>query len=238
MDGRRWPWNSTARLYHRVDYVRRTVYQIVVQAMKVVSVEQNTPEWLELRQGKITGSKLGDIVVMRGNTKKIGFFQLVADRLGLDDGTEDGRDRGHETEEAAIAYFEKAAKKKVERDCGMWLSDTDDNIAISPDGGIKNKKGEYTEAVEVKCLGSARHIQAIYENKLYGGYWFQALQYFIVNEKLKTLYFVFYDPRVVAHPYHCIQIDRKAVQAEVDLYLAYQIKTLEEVDELAEKLAF
>ena len=31
--------------------------------MKVVNIDQNSEQWLELRKGKITGSKLKDIVV-------------------------------------------------------------------------------------------------------------------------------------------------------------------------------
>ena len=35
------------------------------------------------REGKITGSRLKDIIVKRGTGKKIGFYSLIAEKLGI-----------------------------------------------------------------------------------------------------------------------------------------------------------
>lgn len=213
--------------------------------MKIVQVEQNSPEWLEMRKCKITGSKLKDLIVKRGTGKKIGFYQLIADRLAVEDGSVDGRDRGHNLENEAIEEFEKLTGKTVNKDCGMWLSDIDENIAVSPDGGIAVEVDVddkmtviYPEAVEVKCLGSARHIEAILTNKIPSEYEDQGLQYFIVNEELETLYFIFYDPRIVAKPLHVIELHRQSWLADIESYRDYQIGVLKEVDEAVAKLAF
>jgi hypothetical protein len=207
--------------------------------MQIIKVEQDSEEWLELRKGKITGSGLIDVLPKRsGSGKKVGFYQLIADKLAIDDGETSSRDRGHDLEREAIQHFEDVSGKKVDEKCGMWVSDDHPDIAISPDGGILNKKKEYTEAVEVKCFGSALHIEAIIENKVPAKYWPQSVQYFIVNEKLQRLYFIFYDPRVISKPIHVIELTREEVQKYVDEYKEFELKTLQEVNEWVEKLAF
>lgn len=207
--------------------------------MQIIEVEQNTPEWFEARKGKITGSKLKDIVVKRGTKKKIGFYQLIADRLAIEEeGDEEARDRGHRLEDEAVelvsAMFPKGS---VIKNCGIWVSEDNENIAVSPDAAIK-VKGKFTQAIEVKCLKAALHIQAIVEKKIPDEYELQVLQYFIVNEDLKSLYFVFFDPRVVAKPFHYIVVERKDVQADIDYYKEYQLKELEEVERIVAELAF
>lgn len=206
--------------------------------MKVIEVDQNTDQWLELRKGKITGSKLKDIVVKRGTGKKIGFYQLIADRLGIDESYQDPRERGHGLEHEAIEAFEEATEVEVNKDVGLCVSDINENIALSPDGLIADEDGVYRQAVEVKCLGSARHIEAVLEDRIPQDYEMQALQYFIVISELEVLYFVFYDPRIIAKPLHIVQLAREDYEADIEEYRDYQVRTLLEVDAAVEKLAF
>ncbi len=202
----------------------------------IKDIDQNTEQWLDLRKGLITGSKLKDIVVKRGTKKKIGFYELIADRLATVEEDEDPRERGHRLEDIAVKEFEALTKKKVEQ-VGFCISDENKNIAISPDGLIKNGK-EYTEAIEVKCLNSAKHLQAYFEKEIPSEYQEQAMQYFIVNEKLETLYFVMYDPRITVKPIHWIEIKREDVEDEIKFLEDYQTQVLNEVEELLTKLSF
>lgn len=206
--------------------------------MKIIPVEQNSSEWLELRKGKITGSKLKDIVVKRGNGKKVGFYQLIADRLAIVEDYEDPRERGHSLEHEALEMFEKVTGREVDKDVGLCVSDLHESIALSPDGLIKDEDGRYTEAVEAKCLGSARHIEALLTDKVPADYEMQAIQYFVVNDELEVLYFIFYDPRVIAKPFHIVQVTRADLEADIEFYQDYQVSVLKEVDEALEKLAF
>lgn len=206
--------------------------------MKILDLDQNTEEWLEARKGKITSSKLKDIVVKRGNGKKIGFYQLIADRLAIDEAYQDPRERGHSLEHEAIELFESTTGREVDKDVGLCVSDLHEGIALSPDGLIKDEDGKYTEAVEAKCLGSARHIEAILTNHVPADYEMQALQYFVVNDDLEVLYFVFYDPRVIAKPFHIVSVTREEVEEDVEFYRDYQLSVLKEVDAALEKLAF
>lgn len=202
--------------------------------MKKLQLEQNTDEWLEWRKGKITGSRLKNLIVKRGTGKKIGFYELLAERLSTDtSAVDDPMQRGHDLEVEAIKEFEEITGMKVETDCGVWVSDESEYIAISPDGIINDE-----EAVEVKCLASARHLQALIEQKIPDDYEEQSIQYFVVNEKLKALHFVFYDPRIACKPLHYITINRVDVEDTIQAYAAYQRATLAEIEEIITKLTF
>jgi len=202
--------------------------------MKIYNYQQRSEEWLDARKGKITGKKLKDIVVKRGTKKKIGFYELIADRLAIPT-DEDAMARGARLEEEAVARFEKEMGKKV-RQVGFCTREDNENIAVSPDGIIDGEK--ITEHIEIKCLSSAIHLQAYFEQQIPKEYYEQVLQNFIVNDDLETLYFVFYDPRVPALDFHMIEVKRETVQEDVQALYEYQINVLKEVDELTSKIAF
>lgn len=201
--------------------------------MQILKLAQNTDEWWEARKGKITGSKLKDIIVKRGTGKKIGFYQLIADKLSIEDNSEDPMERGHTLEKEAIELFSEKKGIEVKTDIGLCFSDENPNIALSPDGLIGKN---YNEAVEVKCLSASRHLEAYFEQKIPDEYEFQKLQYFIVNEKLERLYFVFYDPRVTVLPIFWVEVNREDVEEDIKIYLDYQKNVLKEVDDLIAQL--
>lgn len=193
----------------------------------------NREEWLAARRGKITGSRLKDIVVKRGNSKKIGYYELIAERLGIAADGENPMERGTRLEPEAVEMFAKETKKKVDTSLVIWARDEDDGIAISPDGFIGT-----TEAVEAKCLSSARHIEAWLTKQVPDEFEMQMLQYFIVNDKLKKLYFVFYDPRLLAKPFFYLEIKREDVDEQVKQYLEYEQTVLSEIKEIVNSLTF
>lgn len=200
--------------------------------MKTLKFETKD-EWFVARRGKITGTRLKDIIVKRGTGKKIGFYELIAERLGVPADDESAMERGARLEGEAVLQFIEAAKKKVNTDLVLWTRDDNESIALSPDGYIGT-----SEAVEAKCLSSARHIQALIEQKVPDEYEYQVLQYFIVNDNLKKLYFVFYDPRILVKPFFYLTVKRADVQEQVDECLAYERTTLAEVDKIVNELTF
>lgn len=203
--------------------------------MKVIDVEQGSDEWREYRKGKISGTMLSQLYSKRGG-RKIGFYELIAQRLAIEPDDENRMDRGLRLEEHVVDMFEKSMDKKVER-VGICVHDKYPNIINSPDGLIKNK-GKYTEAIEIKCLSSARHLQAVVEDKVPDEFEAQMLQYFIVNPDLEKLYFVFYDDRIATCPFKVIIITREQLADLPEKYLQFQLKQLKEVDEIVERLAF
>lgn len=194
-------------------------------------------EWLAARKGKITGSRLGDVIQgPRSKGKKNAFYELIAERIAIIEETdveESAMDRGTRLEPEALARFASETGKKVNTDLVIWSRDDNESIAISPDGIIGKK-----EAVECKCLSSALHIKAFMTQEIPSDYEEQVLQYFIVNDKLQTLYFVFYDPRIPGKDFFYITVTRSSVKAKVDEYLEYERAVLAEVEEAVNQLTF
>lgn len=203
--------------------------------MKVLKFDDREA-WLNARLGKITGSKLKDIVSVRGG-RKIGSYQLVAESIlgsaALAE-EEDPMARGTRLEPEAIERFRTETGKKVDDGLLLWISDDDERIASSPDGVIG-----VTEAVEAKCLSAARHIEAKLEHRIPKDYEAQARQYFVVNEKLKTLYFVFFDPRFPAGlDFFYLTLKRTDIKKEIDELVAYQQAELKWVRAAVNRLTF
>lgn len=241
--------------------------------MRILELEQGSEQWLQARQGKITGTKLKEVAststplkadviaelekagiehkktdtiptlmallppvaqqMLKSRVpKKLGFYEVLAEKIAYAKGDAKPMDRGTELEpEARAAVAERLGEEVVE--VGICLHDKYDDISCSPDGLIfKKKKPVY--AVEIKCLSTARHLQALIEQKIPDDYHFQVLQYFIVIDELEVLYFSFYDPRIVGHELVIIEVHRDDVQAEVEQWFNFQVEALEEINQLAE----
>ncbi len=199
--------------------------------MKILNFKDEEA-WLDARRGKITGTRLKGLINKTGKKKKIGFYEIIAERVAIPASGENVMDRGHRLEEDAILRFEKETGKKVDSDLVIWQRDDEPSIALSPDGSVGKTVG-----VEVKCLSSARHIEAWLTQKVPVEYKEQGMQYFIVNDSMKTLFFVFYDPRMPKDFFY-LTINRKDVQKEIDEYLQLQRDVLAEIAEIEKQLTF
>ena len=207
--------------------------------MKILTYEDKA-QWLTARLGKITGTRLKDIVVKRGTGKKLGYYELIAERLSVSEEDFDGyipnetpMDRGTRLQKIALEEFSKQTGKKIDDKLVLWVRDDNESIAISPDGTVIGEEA----AIETKCLASARHVEAYLTQAVPDEYEFQKLQYFIVNEKLQTLYFSFYDPRIPAIQFFFLKIERKEIEEDIKTYLEYQRTVLKEVEEIVLKLS-
>lgn len=248
--------------------------------MKTITFDSRE-QWMNARLGKITGSRLQDIVIKSGVTKdmivkclesnevefkksaskeelqklvspldyeklensldeKLGFYELVAERLCVSEEDFDGyvpnetpMDRGTRLQKFAIDQFTKETSKKVDESLVLWSRDDYESIAISPDGSIIGEDS----AIETKCLSSAKHLCAYLTNTIPDEYEFQKVQYFIVNDKLQKLYFAFYDPRIPVKSFFVIEFTREELQPEIDKYLLYQIRKLKKIDDIVAKLS-
>ncbi len=195
---------------------------------------EDRESWLEARKGRITGSRLSDIMTKRGNGKKKGFYDLLVEKLGIeDDHDEDARDRGHRLEPESIALYSEKFKKKVDTSLRIWVRDDCDSIAVSPDGSVGKTGG-----VESKSLYAAKHLEAYLTQKIPSEFEDQTIQYFCANDSLKTLDVLFYHPGVTVMPFFVITIKRKDIEQKVADYLTYQRDTLKEIEEIIRKLTF
>lgn len=201
-------------------------------------IVQKTPEWIELRKGKITGSKLKKLIVKKGTKKPIEFYKLIAERLGAmdDDEQSSSRERGTSLEPEALAKFIEKTGKEVKQ-VGFITSDDNPNMAVSPDGVIYDG-GAIVEAVEIKNLSAARHIKAIVDDEPPEEYEAQMLQYFVAIPTLNTLHYVSYDPRIIVKPLVTFTLNRADKQAEIEAMIELEKSILAEVDKYVEELSF
>lgn len=204
--------------------------------MQIIEIEQGTPEWMSYREGKRTGTSIGKLFAKSRKTGEmydtdkplITFYKKVAERLadgtGDDDGLESSRERGRDLEQQAIDEAEQKLGLSLIRG-NVWQAD-DANHIESPDAYTKDLK----TAVEIKCLSSARHIQAIVEDMPPMEYWAEYLNYFLVNDKLETLYVFLYDPRFMLEHLRtkAFKLERKNIE--------YDIERMRDIDARAEEL--
>lgn len=199
--------------------------------MKTLTFEDRD-SWLAARRGKITGSRLGDLIVKRGDGKKIGFYELIAERLGIPADDENAMDRGTRLEPEALEMYTKETGRVIDTSRVIWMRDDNEDIAISPDGFEGTKL-----AVEAKCLASSRHIEALLTGRIPKDYQYQRLQYFAVNDDLDQLDFAFYDPRLIAKPFFIISTYRHELNDDVLKVLAEERDIMTEVNQIVLKLS-
>lgn len=203
--------------------------------MKIYNIEQRTDAWHELRLWKITGTVLASIM-WTPKAREKAFYEILSQRLS----TEASQDespmmRWARLEDEAIERYEKITWNKVAK---AWFTERDDNkfIASSPDWLIIDEEWKYSWAIEIKCLSSALHIKSFLTGEIPSEYEEQMLQYFIVNDDLEFLDFVFYDPRISIKQIHIIQIRRDEVSALIEEARKKQEQFLKEIDDALLKL--
>ena len=190
-------------------------------------IQQGTPEWLHKRKTALTGTTLKSLMGTP-KARQEAVYEAIANRLtvGIDEEYENAMDRGIRLEPDGIASFEFTTGKSIER-IGFCESDDIPAIAQSPDGYIK---GDDTEAVEIKCMGGKNHVKMWLTNEIPDEYFWQAVQYFVVNDKLKKLYFCGYNPDIPIHPLHIIEINRTDIEEDVKKARDAQKVFLQEIE--------
>lgn len=137
-------------------------------------------------------------------------------------------------DEARDLISEKLGKKIIPG--RVWQSEENEYMICSPDGEFEDE----TEAVEIKCLDSWKVVKAYYEKHPPAEYKPQILQYFVVNEKLKKLYFCIYSD-VFSNPELGLQIfelNREDYKEEIEIVKRVENATLELVEKEVQKLMF
>ena len=163
--------------------------------MKEVKLEQGTREWLEARKGKITGTRLKD-VLKADNLPAI--YELIAE-LGSDEieetFTTKAMERGKNCEPIAISLYQHMTGVVIDS-VGFCISEDNEMLALSPDGFTADRTG----AVEVKSPNTATHVKYILGDRIPSEYLAQVMNYFLVNTKLDWLDFISFDDRYRPKP--------------------------------------
>lgn len=196
--------------------------------MKKHKISQRTDEWFHIRKGKITGTTL-KAIMGTPKARQDAMYEIIGERLTIgvesESGEENAMDRGTRLEPEAVAAFEFETGNKVDI---IGFAEDDDNpmIANSPDGLIGDD-----EAIEVKCMGGKNHAKVWITNEIPEEYFWQSIQYFVVNNKLQKLYFVAYNPDIPVHPLHIIELERRNIESEIKTARLKQEEFLSEVEE-------
>lgn len=125
--------------------------------MKIHDVQQRSPEWMQLRLGIPTASDFHRILTPTGKRSSQAdayMHRLLAEWLTgapLDSVETQWMQRGSELEDEAIAAYEFASNKKVQR--VGFVTTANGLIGCSPDGLVDDDGG-----LEMKCPAPQTHI--------------------------------------------------------------------------------
>ncbi len=198
-------------------------------------IEQGTPEWLELRRGKVTASRIVDVMSKvktgesagRRNYRTELALQRITGQVS-ESFKSAAMEHGNEWEPVARALYEAEHDQSVDQVTFVdhpWLA----MAGASPDGLIGDDG-----CIECKCPNSATDLETLFTRKIPRDYMLQ-MQWVMECAERKWCDFISYDPRMPEHlRLIVIRVDRdeeliKETRAEVT-------KLLDEVDELVAKI--
>lgn len=147
-------------------YAQKDVAKLEAMADKA-KTEEKAEEYREkARQAKRDNERL---------KVNIDFWQFLADMIAEQPDGEPPMERGHRLENTNIMMAcEKfdISPDVVAFDTGMWVSDVDDRIAVSPDAHAKPRifnglEHNPTFAFEAKSLGTKYHLQTVVPFRVY-----------------------------------------------------------------------
>lgn len=172
--------------------------------MIIHNMLQQSPEWFELRCGKITGTGLKEPeetlvnrIISEIDTNRMKEIPLSkAMQWGL------------EYEDEARRYYEglNGSVKEV----GFCQSDIMEYCGFSPDGLLPNGG-----ALEIKCPDSHTHVDYIRNQTFLKTYKHQILMPFVTCDSIEFLDFVSYDPRSKRKPYYEYRILRQDLEKDI-----------------------
>jgi putative phage-type endonuclease len=198
-------------------------------------IEQGSPEWLAIRLGKVTASRIADVMAKgksgEAATREDYRTELVVQRLTNEPGesfTNAAMEWGTQTEPMARIAYEAQANVFVEQVAFVDHS-TIEWFGCSPDGLVSE-----TGLVEIKCPASKTHIKYLLGGKPPAKYVPQMQCQMAVTGR-EWCDFVSYDPRLPEDlQLFVVRLERdeeyiKAMEAEVEKFLG-------EVSEMYSKL--
>ena len=161
----------------------------------ITTVEQGSAEWLEMRLGKITASKMKDVMTNgRGSspskTSESYMMELIAEKLTGESKPffeNDAMRWGTETEPQARSMFELREGLDVQE---VAFIEEGEHLGVSPDGLI----GE-DGLIEIKCPTTTTQIKRALSDNYAADYKDQIQMQLWISGR-KYCYFLSFDPRL------------------------------------------
>jgi putative phage-type endonuclease len=167
----------------------------------LAELEQRTPEWFDIRRGKVTASRIGDILktIRNGNwaaSRRNYAAQLVAERLTGQTHerffTNEAMEWGKDQEPIARQLY-CAKVGNVVTEIGFVDHPTIPMAGASPDGLVGNDG-----LLEIKCLIPANHQEVLLTGDIKDHYKLQ-MYWQMACTKRRWCDFVSYDPSLPEH---------------------------------------
>ena len=159
-------------------------------------MEQRSTEWFTARLGKVTASRVADVIAKTktgySTSRENYMAQLVCERMTGTQGesyNNAAMQWGTDQEPLARAAYE-AAKDVLVDEVGFVIHPTISNAGASPDGLVGNDG-----LIEIKCPNTATHIDTLLSDKVPSKYNTQ-MQWQLVCTGRKWCDFVSFDPRM------------------------------------------
>jgi putative phage-type endonuclease len=207
-------------------------------------IQQRSPEWLQIRRGKITSSEIHKIMSEKGltDTAKTYLLEKVCEHFGgvTEPASGQAIEWGTELEPLAIDYYANLTNTEVEKASFNIVSEF---YGGSPDGTVKPDG-----IIEVKCpFKSANHFKHGLINspakfkKIAPNYYYQCMSNMICA-KAMWCDFISFDPRV--SPDYQMFIYRleldpeetRAIKDRLEIAVEYMRELREEIQKAKPKL--
>lgn len=190
-------------------------------------MDQHSNEWFSARLGKVTASKVKDVMSKgRGSapsvTRQNYMMQLLCERLTgkREEGfTSAAMQRGTELEPVARSAYE-LDKGVMISEAGLILHPSIEGFGASPDGLILSARG----GLEIKCPNTATHVATIQSGKHDTQYEWQMFAQMACAD-LEWVDFVTFDDRLPDElQYACFRLERdeariRQMETEIKLFL-------------------
>lgn len=195
-------------------------------------MEQRSDEWIAARLGKVTASRVKD-VMSKGRskdtpsaTRKNYMMELLCERLtGCQGGADLSRNaavqRGNELEPMARSAYEVDQGVMIV-EAGLLLHPKIESFGASPDGLILLPKGR--GGLEIKCPNTATHVAILQSGKHDPQYEWQMFAQMACAD-LEWVDFVTFDDRLPDElQYACFRLERdeariRQMETEIKLFL-------------------
>ena len=204
-------------------------------------IEQRTEEWFQQRLGKVTASRISDVIAKTktgvSTSRQNYLVQLVSERLTGKKGdsfVNQAMIDGIERESAARELYERTRGVSV-TEVGFFDHPVIKNSGASPDGAVNaEEEGKYAGLIEIKCPIETTHTNTLMSKSVPSKY-IPQMQWQLACTGAKWVDFVSYNPNFPMElQLFVARVDRDDTYiAELE---AEVVKFLEEVEQTIIKL--
>jgi putative phage-type endonuclease len=204
-------------------------------------INQGTEEWFQQRLGKVTASRISDVIAKTktgiSTSRQNYLIQLVSERLTgkkSDSFTNKAMEDGVEREPIARKLYESKTNSIV-TEVGFFDHPVIKSSGASPDGAVNaEEEGKYAGLIEIKCPIETTHTNTLM-NKSVPSKYIPQMQWQLACTGAKWVDFVSYNPNFPdTMQIFVARVDRdNAYIAELE---AEVLKFLDEVDQAILKL--